>query len=82
MLSCKEVTKLADDLVDKKLPWTTRLSVQVHLFICVRCRAYVDQLKKTVAILQYLGKQGNVDEKTVQQTLQNLKKEGLGPKSK
>lgn len=82
MLSCKDVTKLADDLVDKKLPWSTRLSVRIHLFICYRCRAYVDQLKKTVAILRHLGQVEKAEQSSVQQTLENLKKQGLGPKSK
>ena len=82
MLSCKDVTKLADDLVDKKLPLSQRISLRIHLFICVRCRAYVDQLQKTVTTLNIMGKETTHDEKCVHKTLENLQKEGLGPKSK
>jgi len=82
MLSCKEVTKLADDLVDKKLPFSQRVSVQFHLFICVRCRAYVDQVRKTVATLKTMGNAAKADEATVQSTLKKLHDHGVGPKSK
>ena len=82
MLSCKDVTKLADDLVEKKLPFSRRVSIQLHLFICVRCRAYVDQVRKTVATLNVMGKTDKADAETVKKTLESLQEQGLGPKSK
>jgi len=82
MLSCKDVTKHADDYVDSKLPFAKRVSVRLHLFICVRCRAYVDQVRKTVATLHNLGKPTKADPSAVAKTLEVLEKQGLGPKSK
>jgi len=82
MLSCKDVSHLAHDLVDKKLPLGKRISVRIHLFICVRCRVYVDQVRKTVATLKRLGGSEQADAASVEKTLEHLDQQGLGPKSK
>jgi hypothetical protein len=48
MLSCKDITEKANDYLDKDLPFPARVKVRMHLFMCVHCRRYVEQLKMTV----------------------------------
>ena len=54
MLSCQDITEKASDYLDRDLPFTTRLSVRVHLFMCVNCRRYVQQLQTTIKTLRIL----------------------------
>jgi predicted anti-sigma-YlaC factor YlaD len=45
MLNCKETTELVSRSLDEKLTLHQRLSVGLHLFRCVACRRYEQQLK-------------------------------------
>lgn len=47
-MTCRNVTELASDYLNRDLPRLTRLRVRLHLFMCVRCRRFVRQLKTTV----------------------------------
>ncbi|MCC6719322.1 MAG: zf-HC2 domain-containing protein [Acetobacteraceae bacterium] len=51
MLRCRDVTELASDLLEGGLPLRARLVLRLHLALCSMCRAYVDQLRKTRALL-------------------------------
>jgi len=51
MLSCKELTELATDYLEKDQPWRERLRDQVHLSMCRHCRRYLDQMRKVIALL-------------------------------
>lgn len=48
MLSCKEISKLVSRSLDQPLPWSTRLSVRLHLIMCGLCRGY----RKTLVSLR------------------------------
>jgi hypothetical protein len=52
MLKCRDVSELATDYMEDALPWRQWLGVRLHLFLCGMCRAYVDQLRKTAALLR------------------------------
>ncbi len=52
MLSCRELSETATDCLEGKLALRQRVAVKMHLLMCKHCRAYVDQLAKTVALLQ------------------------------
>jgi predicted anti-sigma-YlaC factor YlaD len=54
MLTCRELTELATDYLERDLPWSARLRVQVHLWMCIHCRTYVDQMRKVIALLRRL----------------------------
>ncbi len=45
MLSCEELTKLLTDYFEERLPWATKLKLQMHLAMCKHCRAYVAQMR-------------------------------------
>jgi hypothetical protein len=51
VLKCREVTELATDYMERALPVRLWLGVGLHLFLCSMCRAYLDQLRKTVTLL-------------------------------
>ncbi len=54
MLSCKELTELATDYLEKDLAWRERLRVQLHLWMCRHCRTYMEQLRKVIGLLRRL----------------------------
>jgi 3-methyladenine DNA glycosylase AlkC len=43
--SCKDVTYLASQAMDRSLPWSTRIKLQLHYWICEACTRYRDQLR-------------------------------------
>lgn len=44
MKSCREVHRLVIEAQDRKLGFTERLSVRVHLFLCATCRSFDAQM--------------------------------------
>ena len=52
MLSCRELSETATDYLEGKLTLRQRASVKFHLLMCKHCRAYIDQLAKTVSLLK------------------------------
>jgi predicted anti-sigma-YlaC factor YlaD len=51
MMSCKDITEHASAYLDKEVPFTTRLNMRLHLFMCLHCRRYMDQLQTTIKTL-------------------------------
>lgn len=51
MLSCRDVSERATDLMERRLPLREWLAMKVHLGMCQACRNYMDQLRKTVGLL-------------------------------
>lgn len=47
MLSCKEVTERASDLIDGNLSTWDALQIRLHLAMCKGCSAFVGQLRMT-----------------------------------
>ncbi|WP_455242241.1 anti-sigma factor family protein [Petrachloros mirabilis] len=43
--ACNEVTHLASQSMDRSLPWSTRIRLQLHYWICEACARYRDQLR-------------------------------------
>jgi len=44
MLSCKDVTKLLSESMDRSLPLGKRIGVRLHLLLCKFCARYERQL--------------------------------------
>lgn len=44
MLNCKETSLLVSQARDRRLNWSERLGVRLHLWICAQCRRYERQL--------------------------------------
>ncbi|AJE21518.1 hypothetical protein [Azotobacter chroococcum] len=54
MLTCKEMSELGSDIIDRHLGLRTRMAVFMHLRMCWRCRRYIKQLRLTSQVLQQL----------------------------
>lgn len=52
MMTCQEVSALARDHVDGRLPGRARLGLRVHLAMCKHCRRYLRQLWATLRLIQ------------------------------
>lgn len=55
MLTCKELSEKATDYLESALSPAQLAGVKLHLLMCKHCRAYVDQLAKTVTLLKEAG---------------------------
>lgn len=51
MMTCKDISKLVSDSMDRKLPLRLRMELRVHLMMCSLCRIYRN---KTVLLRQIL----------------------------
>lgn len=52
MPTCRDVSELATDYMERVLPLRDNLAVRFHLSRCMACRTYINQLQKTVALLR------------------------------
>ena len=55
MLSCKEVTRLVSQGLDRRLGWFERLRLRVHLAICEGCTNFKKQMDFLRRALRELG---------------------------
>lgn len=52
MPKCREMTELSTDYLEGALSPARHLAARVHLLVCSSCRAYYDQLAKTLRLLR------------------------------
>lgn len=45
MLMCKEATRLISEGLDRRLPFTQRMSLRLHVMMCGACLAYKRQIE-------------------------------------
>ena len=50
MLTCREVAALVTDYLEGRLAVSDRLRFRLHVFGCSDCRAFIAQMKATVAL--------------------------------
>lgn len=62
MMKCRDVAEIASDYLDHELGIWSRLEVRLHLFACRHCRAYVGNLRLTIAALQGRNAEGQASE--------------------
>jgi predicted anti-sigma-YlaC factor YlaD len=53
MPTCRDMTELSTDYLERALGWRARVAVRWHLAFCGLCRAYYDQLAKTTRLLRF-----------------------------
>lgn len=51
MPTCREMSELVTDYLERVLPLRTRLEARWHLFLCPACRRYYEQMRRTVRLL-------------------------------
>ena len=52
MLTCKQFDAFIVDYLEGRLPFSTRLSMRLHLALCWRCRAYLRKYRRTIELGQ------------------------------
>ena len=52
LLTCREVSEDATGYMEGGLSVQRRLAVQLHLSLCRMCRNYLEQLRRTAALLR------------------------------
>lgn len=52
MLSCREMSEQASEILAGRAGWRTRLAAQLHTMMCNYCRRYYRQLRLTIATVQ------------------------------
>lgn len=57
MLSCKQITELITAYLDGQLGFGDRMRFHMHVGMCKHCRAYLRQMKATVAAVGQLPEQ-------------------------
>ena len=50
--TCRDVSELATDYMERALPLRDSLAVRFHLSRCINCRTYIRQLQKTIDLLR------------------------------
>ena len=51
MPTCREMSELVTDYLERAVPLRSRLDMRWHLFRCEACRHYYDQIRRTVRLL-------------------------------
>jgi hypothetical protein len=54
MMTCKEVAELSTEYLEGSLPFWRRMAIRMHLAMCHCCPGFMDQLRKTIALLERL----------------------------
>lgn len=54
MLNCREVTERTTDYVEGALSFGQRVAMWMHLAMCKHCRAYLEQYRDTIALVNQL----------------------------
>ncbi len=51
MPTCREMSELVTDYLERALPLRARLDARWHLFLCPACRRYYAQMRQTIRLL-------------------------------
>jgi hypothetical protein len=55
MPTCREMSELVTDYLERALPLRSRLGARWHLFLCPACQRYYAQMRQTVRLLASRG---------------------------
>ncbi|MFP6850236.1 MAG: zf-HC2 domain-containing protein [Pseudomonas sp.] len=64
MLSCKQLVAYSSEFIDGQLRLRQRMSVRMHLAMCVNCRRFIKQMRLSQAVLRRLprGQSAELDQ--------------------
>lgn len=79
MLTCREVSRRASALVDGEIGLRERLTIRLHLLMCVHCRRFTRQLARLVRTLKGRTLSGRVPDGFVERVMTRLDDEASWP---
>ena len=74
MPSCKDVSALVSQSMDRRLPLMKRLSIRLHVSMCSLCRRYEKQLR---LLREGTGHYANPEENAIEESLSPAASERL-----
>jgi len=54
-MDCREFVEIVSEYIEAALAETERLRTEAHLAGCAGCRAYLDQMERTIALLRRIA---------------------------
>jgi hypothetical protein len=78
MLTCKDVTRLVSESMDRSLPLGKRIGVRLHLLICRFCARYERQLLLIRDTVRHLAATVEAPGETFGETLSKEARERIG----
>lgn len=79
MLTCRQATAQASDHLDGHLSLRARLSLRMHLLMCVHCRRFWRQFRTLVGSLQFRDRAIPVPDSFIEDVLRRLDETGFEP---
>lgn len=52
MLSCREISRLVSEQIDRKLPLRRRIEMRLHFMMCRACSLYARQIRQLDRLLK------------------------------
>ncbi|MGE0327782.1 MAG: zf-HC2 domain-containing protein [Polyangiaceae bacterium] len=77
MLSCKQMSELGTEFLDRRLSFGMKLQFRMHLTMCRHCRTYLRQLALTAQALSRL-EVANTSSELADELITALSRERLG----
>lgn len=65
MLSCKQVSRLVSQSLERKLTYRERFGLSLHLMMCDACKLFSRQLRLLRQAMQRIGRNVEQDTQTV-----------------
>ena len=62
MLTCQQMTELVTQYLEGELGWFDWMKFQMHVGMCVHCRAYLRQMKASIALTGMVSDEPMPDE--------------------
>ena len=78
MLNCRQVTDKSSALVDGELGLRERMSIRLHLLMCVHCRRFNQQFRRLVESMSLREEAGVVSEEFVDQVMTEVDRAAAG----
>lgn len=83
MPSCRDISQLISDAMDRNLPWHKRLSIRLHVSMCKFCRRYEKQLHLLhEGVGHYANTEKNIVEKSLSPAAKDKLEKALGNSAK
>ncbi|MDR0782062.1 MAG: anti-sigma factor [Pseudomonadales bacterium] len=74
MLKCHDIAHLASDYLERQMSLRARLALALHLLLCGKCRAFIQQLRIALALYPQLKRPVLPPEQAQALTAQVLRK--------